>query len=255
MSVEVVELGSGAQLVVGATLRANALVLRDGGRALLVDAMGGAADAAGLAAYLDAAGLAVSTILVTHYFSDHLAALRLFPAATIVAHAACRATFAAQVNRTAEETGFFVEPTLRLDGDAVLHFGGRELRVFHNPGYTPCMLNVDIPALDLAHAGDTVVGNMVFLAYADLPQLRAALRRLAGLGRRRLIASHGGLAGPESIGAAERYLERLLAETGAGRRPTLEDCLDPGTAFDGAERYYHGRNLTALSRTAPGGAS
>lgn len=249
------ELGADAWLAVGRTLGANVTVLRQGREALLIDGLGGEADARELAETLKRRlGLSVARIVATHYFSDHMAAYRLFPRARILAHEACRETFAGEQNRTEAERAFFVEPTEIVAAPVTLPWGRFRLDVFTNPGMTPCMLNVDLPELDLAHAGDNVVGPLVFLRYADPEEQDVALERLERLGRARLLTSHGPPLGREALAVA-RYYVRALRE--AARRhweeggaaafaPDLAACLAPGTRATAVDAGYHAANLAAV---------
>src|SRR5215212_140208 len=65
---------------------ADNLFLR-GGEALLVEGMGSRTDAEALRQYVERVlGKRVRIIVSTHYFSDHMAALGLFPEAEIITH-------------------------------------------------------------------------------------------------------------------------------------------------------------------------
>ena len=80
-------LANDAWTIVGGRLGSAATVLADGaGRALLIDTLASRADAEALAGWLAAAGLEVGVVVMTHYFSDHMAGLALFPEAEVVAH-------------------------------------------------------------------------------------------------------------------------------------------------------------------------
>src|SRR5262245_50781970 len=88
----------------GETLDSNATVLAAAGRALVVDAMASRPDARALASFVEGElGLEVRYLVLTHYFSDHLAALALFPGAEIVAHHLFQHTFDSERHRTEEE--------------------------------------------------------------------------------------------------------------------------------------------------------
>src|SRR5579859_4125262 len=67
-----------------------------GREVLLVDALGSAEDAEVMRRELERRDLRVRLILMTHYMSDHMSALRLFPRARIAAHRLYVQTFHAQ---------------------------------------------------------------------------------------------------------------------------------------------------------------
>src|SRR4030095_13934090 len=96
----------------------------------------------------------VRFIIVTHYFSDHLAALKLFPRAQIVAHQNYMLTFSNEKFRTAEEEANFVEPTMLISDALLMKWGQYTLEIFHNPGHTQSTVSIDVPEADLIMAAD-----------------------------------------------------------------------------------------------------
>lgn len=239
-------------VAIGQAYAANAAVLFRGGEALLVDAMGSAADAEELRRLVeDEHGKQVRTIVCTHYFADHLAALRLFPRAEIVAHELYKQTFRAERHRTAEEEAHFVEPTMVIGDRARIRWGRFTLDVFHNPGHTMSTVGIDVAEADLIFVGDTIVGNLVYLAYSEPELFAAALDRLDRRGRGRLLSSHGGVRSSQAITNAKTYLARLReravgSDDDAVRAIPMEACLADGVAPTEFERIFHRRNLDAI---------
>jgi len=197
----------------------------------------------------------VRFIIATHYFSDHMAGLALFPEADIVAHRLHRHTFDTELHRTDEQRGFFVAPTVVVGEGLVLRFGRFTLDVFHNPGQTMGPLAVDVPEADLLHASDTLVGNIAYFSYTSPPLLTAALERLRQRGRRRVLASHGGVVTPGAFESALHYLSTLEAkvrrargegDAGAIGSLPLAECLPLGVTPTPFEDVFHRRNLVTI---------
>jgi len=230
-------------IAIGDAYHANSTVFIKGDDALLIDGMGSLADATELRRLLeDEMQKRVRFIISTHYFSDHIAALRLFPGAEIIAHELYAQTFQSERNRTAEEAAHFVEPTMVIGDRMRMRWGRFTLDMFHNPGHTMSTLGIDVPEADLLFTGDTIVGNLVYLAYSAPELFSIALDRLAQRGRGRIVASHGGAVSSAAIGHARYYLGRLTAGETA-----LESCLPPGVPATDFERIFHERNLATSS--------
>ncbi len=224
---------------------------------LLVDALGGREDAEVLQSYLEGRlGLQVAVILMTHYMSDHMAALGFFPRARIAAHRLYARTFRAQRSLTVEEQRVFVPPSIELDGEITFDWGRHRLRVFPNEGKTPCTLNVDLAAADLVLCSDNLVGNTVYLSSSTPERLDAGLARLQLLGRSRLIPGHMGVLPGAALANARHYLARLRQAVMTARRSAdatqgiraiaIESCLAAGVAATRFEREWHGRNLDLI---------
>jgi len=230
-------------IAIGEAYHANSTVFIKGDEALLIDGMGSIADATELRRLLeDEMGKEVRFIISTHYFSDHIAALRLFPRAEIVAHELYAQTFRSERSRTAEEEAHFVEPTMVIGDRMRMKWGRFKLDLFHNPGHTMSTLAIDVPEADLLFVGDTVVGNLVYLAYSAPELIAIALERLERRGRTRIVASHGGAVSSAAIGHARHYLGRLTAGEVA-----LESCLPEGIVATDFERIFHERNVRNMS--------
>jgi cyclase len=245
-------------IAIGRAYRSNSAILLNGDQALLIDALGSREDAEALREFVETTlGKRVSFVICTHYFSDHLAALSLFPEAQIVAHKDYRDTFVSERFRSEEEVSFFVEPTILVSDDLCIRWGRFTLNVFHNPGHTPSTLGVDIPEADLLVAGDTVVGNIVYLAYTTPGDLSAALERLQLRRKGRFLTSHLGVRSSEAIDHAAQYLQTLGEKVHEARRiapqaaPIAEidihSCLPNGVDAAPFEEMYHRRNLDVIA--------
>ena len=241
----------------GEVYDSSALVLLAGREALLVEALGSRPDAESLRAFVvGELGRTVRFIVATHYFSDHMAGLALFPEADIVAHRLHRHTFDTELHRTDEERAFFVAPTLVVSESLVLRFGRFSLDIFWNPGQTMGCLAVDVPEADLLHASDTLVGNIAYLCYSSPALLIAALERLKQRGRRRVLASHGGVVTPGAFESALHYTSSLEARVRQARKqddpPAIEAiplaaCLPLGVTPTAFEDIFHRRNLASVA--------
>jgi cyclase len=223
---------------------------------LLVDALADRADAQAMRAHLEEGlGKRVRLILMTHYMSDHMAALGLFPGARIAAHRYYAHTFLSQRGRSPQEEREFVAPSIELAGDLAFDWGRHRLQVFHNPGKTPCMLNVDVPDADLVLCSDNLVGNTTYLSYTAPELLDAGLVKLQQLGRSRVIPGHMGVLPGTAVGNARYYLQRLCEQVVAARSTgavesirtmPIGDCLAPGIVPTPFEREWHDINLNVV---------
>ena len=253
MPVRTEPIGADAVLFHGEAYDSTSLALFDGARTLLVEGLASADDARALREALDAEGRRVELLVSTHFFSDHMAAWNLFPEASLLAHENAVATFWTEEFRSEEEARHFRAPTMRLSGQLGLAWGRFELDIFENPGHTPGTLNVDIPALDLLHVGDTAVGRMAYIHYSAPEAVDRALARALGRGRRRVLRSHGSLTGAEALVSARGYLANLRERVLEARRRgvpissiRIEDCLPEGPAATDFETFFHNRNLGSI---------
>lgn len=251
-------------MFVGAAQQSVATAFLHRDEVLLVDALGSAEDARALREVLcEEMGKMVRLIVSTHFMSDHIAGLALFPEALTIAHRHHRATFLSQQQRQPHDDAQYREPQLQFDGELQLRWGTHELRLQHRPGKTLDHLCVDVPSADLACVGDAIVGHIVYLSKADPALIRDALVRIRRLGRRSIVGGHIGSFPAAVLDHALHYLDRLRqivmalrAEHGAAAvaphiaRIAIEDCLAPGVAACAFEREWHRHNLRVIAEQA-----
>jgi len=253
---EVIKLAPDIHVAVGAAYRANSTVLVRGSEVLLIDGMGSRADADELRRWIEIdLQKAVRFIVSSHYFSDHLAALALFPRAEVIAHALHLHTWSSERFRSVEEEQHFAPPSITFNESMTIRWGIHTLELFHNPGHTMSTIGIDIPTADLLHAGDTIVGNMAYIAYSTPELIALAIDRLRRRSRRVVLTSHGSARDSIALSHASAYIRTLAAKSArafaAGGEENiksirLDDCLPagvPGTAF---ENRYHVRNLETI---------
>lgn len=254
------QLDSDAVVFVGDSYESVATAFFDGDDAVLVDALASDTDALRMKQHLEGElGKRVRMVIATHYMTDHIAGLKLFPDAIIVAHRYFMHTFATQRKRTPRDADAFVRPNIVIDEGMSLHWGRYTLDVFHNPGKTMCKLNIDVPQADVVIAGDNVVGNTVYLSRAAPELIDAALARLQRRGRRRVIGGHMGVMPARVLENARLYLARIRDSVQSIRQRFPENeweqqirqigiasCLAPGVDPAPFEIEWHGRNLDVI---------
>ncbi|HVR38782.1 MAG TPA: MBL fold metallo-hydrolase [Thermoanaerobaculia bacterium] len=233
-------LGDDLHVLIGEAYESNSTVFIRGSDALLIDTMGSTADALQLRDWLAQRQLTVRAIVMTHYFSDHMAGLRLFPEAVVIAHRACDETFAREQFRTDEEAAFYVAPTLRLDGDAQLHWGNYTLNIFPNAGHTESTLNIDVPEADLVFTADNVVGNIYYLRYTNVARAAEALSKLSAIGRSRILSSHAGVRNASAIGSAAHYVATFAS---GSRDADVQTFLPRDVIATDTDAHFHSRNI------------
>lgn len=220
----------------------------DGARVLLVDTLGSEQDAAEMRAYLEGArGMRVEQIVLAHGDGAHLAGVRLFPGAQIVA----------------QRQGPAVTPDTLVDQRLELVWGRHILELFHSPGGSAGSLEIEAAAADLLIVPDHLVGNIACIGAAAPELVDAELARLQARGRGRIVAGHIGVQCGAALANARHYLAQLgervqhlrsacpphdIGQTLAAI--ALEDCLAPGVFGTPFERRRHRQNL---ARVAEGG--
>jgi glyoxylase-like metal-dependent hydrolase (beta-lactamase superfamily II) len=250
-------LSPSVHVAIGDKLQSNSTIFINGSDAFLVEAMAAREDAEKLRNYVEIElNKRVRFILCTNYFSDHMAALKLFPDAQIITHKDYSHTFAMEAFRSAEESDFFVEPHILVSDQLVIKWGDVTLNIFHNPSQTMTNLNIDVPECDLIIASDAVVGNIVYLRYSSMDVLNRALKRLKRTGRRYLLTGHMGVRTVDAIESALFYLGQLRETVNAARQssdPTelmqkteLQTCLPSGVVATDFEEAFHRRNLETI---------
>lgn len=246
-------------LAIGESYHANSLIATRGDEVALIDALGSRADAELLREQLARDGKRVRFVVATHYFSDHMAGLALFPEAEVIAQRNYRRTFDSELHRTDEEAAHYVEPSIVMGDSLTLRWGRNTLRLFANAGHTESTIGIDLAEADLVHGSDTVVGNIVYFAYSSLDAMVAPLKRLRATGRSRLLASHGGPVSIEAVDHARFYVDALRKRArrmDAARLRTLpiEACLPAHVIASDFERIFHRRNVELLSGERRGAA-
>jgi glyoxylase-like metal-dependent hydrolase (beta-lactamase superfamily II) len=158
------------------------------GRAALIDAgVGDPAHLADLSRALDAAGAALTDVLVTHGHADHASGAPALAAA----HPA--AVFW-KYPWPDEDVKYAVAWRRAADGD-VITAGGEPLTVLHTPGHAPDHVAFWHQRGGTIFSGDLVVlGSSVMIHWSrggDLGQYLASLERILALEPRRLLPAHG----------------------------------------------------------------
>ena len=224
------------------------------GNALMIDALGSDADAQWMREYVERdLQAAVKMIVMTHYMSDHMAALRLFPGAQILAHRDYLYTYLSQRHRTQDDDARYVAPTATYSQEVSLTWGARDIRVFHNPGKTFCATAIDVPGCDLVFCGDALVGNIAYIGSSAPSLLDSGLANLERLHRGRIVPGHIGMLGAGAFSHARIYLRRLGAHVRACQDADaiadipIEACLAPGVQPVPFEVEWHGRNLGVIA--------
>jgi cyclase len=251
MSLKTVSLAPEVLVVIGETYASNATLFLDGRDVLMVDALGSREDAQALRRFVhEELQARVKLAVCTHGFSDHLAALQVFPEALVLAHERFEDTFQAERFRSEEEAGFFRAPEVRVSGAVRLKWGRYALEVFPNVGHTASTLNIDVPALDVLFSADMAVGHMAYIAYGAPEAIDAALARAEARGRSRVIQGHGGVVSPRTLSAARHYLRALEAAVREARgvpervrEIALDACLPGDVKGSEVEAFFHARNL------------
>jgi cyclase len=251
------QLESNVLMFVGDDHESVATAFLDGDDALLVDTLGCVQDASWMRRVLcEDMGKTVRVIAATHFMSDHLAGLSLFPEALTIAHRHYRHTFLSQ-NRRVDE--LYREPKVTFDSAMSLRWGQHDLYFLHNPGKTLDHVSVDVPTADLVIAGDNIVGNIVYLSKADPELMRGAIGRMRQFGRRTVIVGHMGRFPAVTLDNAIDYLDRLqecVIQIRANAAPDevdariasirIEACLAPQVEPVAFEREWHQHNLEVI---------
>jgi glyoxylase-like metal-dependent hydrolase (beta-lactamase superfamily II) len=245
-------------ILTGEFFQSNATALIKDDEVLLVDALASPKDAETLQHFIeDELKKEVRFILCTHFMSDHMAALKSFPRAQIIAHENYRQTFDSQRSLTDEEAAFFVEPTITFSDKIKMKWGRLTLDVFHNPSHTMSTVGIDIPEADLLIVGDAFFGSTVFLSSRGIPeQIRGALKQLQTKNRSRVIPGHIGIYDNKAFENALFYLDSLQSQvetarnSPAGEKAVLEipidNCLAPAITASEFEKEFHEINLRLI---------
>jgi len=256
-SVRFAELDSNVLMFVGDDYESVATAFIDGDDVLLVDSLAGVEDAKWLRRVLcEDMGKTVRAVAATHFMSDHMAGLSVFPSAVTIAHRHHRHTFLSQNQRGDE---FYREPQVTFDSTMTLRWGQHELCFVHNPGKTMDHVSVDVPTADLVCAGDNIVGNIVYLSKADPAAIGRAIGRIRQFGRSTIVGGHIGKFPARVLDNAAHYLARLQAAVIEIRADSslqdanqrlgsirIEDCLAENIEPVAFEREWHQHNLEII---------
>lgn len=251
------EPSSNVLMFIGDDHESVATAFLDGDDVLLVDSLGSLEDARWLRRVLCGdMGKTMRVIAATHFMSDHIAGMSLFPDALTIAHRHHRHTFLSQNQRVDE---FYREPRMVFDSTMTIRWGQHELRFVHNPGKTMDHVSVDVPTADLVCAGDNIVGNIVYLSKADPVLMRTAIGRMRQFGRGEVIGGHMGRFPVATLDNAIYYLDQLqdaVVRIRANSTPQeaddriasirIETCLAPQVEPVAFEREWHQHNLEVI---------
>jgi len=245
-------------MFVGESYQSISTVVADEDRVLLIDCQASREDAEELRRFIEGElKKQVRLILCTHYMSDHMAALKLFPTAPIIAQESYMLTFESQRSLTDETRACFVGPNIEFSDKLVLKWGRYTMDVFHNPSHTLSTLGIDIPDADLLLVGDTFFGSIVFVSSAGEPEnFVTALTRLQSKGRSRVIPGHIGMYDAKAFEHALFYLKSLQRHVEEARRSShgkdsileipIESCLAPNVETSDFEKEFHQINLELI---------
>jgi len=177
------------------------------------------AAASSMAAHLEAAGLRLEAILLTHAHLDHVEGIptlrRIAPSAPIYLHPADRPLYDSVEGQarafSLPAVGPLPSPDLELgDGDP-LTFSGCEFRVRHAPGHAPGHVIFYVPSEGRAFVGDVIFQGAIGradLMGGDFHQLMESIRSqvLTLPDETRLLSGHG----PETTVGWERRTNPFL---------------------------------------------
>jgi cyclase len=246
-TMRLVELAQDVEVIVGEAYESNTTVFYAPGGALLVDTLGSRADARALIDHVERVRRTpIRLVISTHGFSDHMAGLGLLPGAVRMAHRELLATFDRERFRTQEEASFRAEPHLCVEAPVTVRWGRHDLHVRPLGGHTESTLGIDVPSMDMVFVGDSAVGNIAYVLYADRPRLRAALEWALDTGRRRVIQGHSGPHPRSTLSSALHYLDGLEAherQIARSRDVPVESFLPRGIKTSETERFFHARNV------------
>lgn len=244
--------------IIGDSYQSISTAFIRGDEVLLVDALASRRDAEELRDFIETElKKDVRFIILTHYMCDHMAALKSFPKAEIIAHQNYRRTFDSQKSVSKEEADFYTEPTIVFSDGILMKWGRLTLDVFHNPSHTQSTVGIDVPEADLLLIGDAIFGNTIFLSSAGEPKLfKSAISNLRSRNRRRIIPGHIGVRDETVFENAEFYLDALEKEVEKARQLPdgekailqipIKNCLPNEIAASDFEDEFHRLNLKII---------
>jgi len=195
------------EVIVTGSLRENCYVVGRAGEALVVDP---GDDGEAIAARLEARGLSVLAILLTHAHHDHVGSAAEIverTGAPLHMHSADASVLRwASISRVvARSEPPIVTPTVDVDlaGRSALRFGAIDVEVAHTPGHTP-------GSVCFAIGGELFTGDTVFADHVGRTDLREGDREA-------LEASLGSL--------ADRFPAQTTIRPGHGEPARLGDVI------------------------------
>ena len=245
-----------AVVVTSRLWQTNAVALRAGGEAMLVDSPYFPDELELLPQVLSQSGFEVDALLVTHADFDHLLGRAAYPrlALGVGEPTALRLRAepgAAQRELRAADDDFYVArprplslgtyQSLPVPGK--LELGDEELELHAADGHTADGTAILAPHCGVLCAGDYLSGVEI-PGVASLPDYRATLERLAGLAERveTVVPGHGSpLSRDEALRIAEEDRAYLDALEQGEERPVLPEGRDTPR-----QRALHAGNLAAL---------
>lgn len=186
----------------------------------------------------------LSTVVLTHFHNDHAAGLMAAPEnIAVMGSPEYRRTLAKAIPQEVSPVSF----------DEPVVFKEFQLRFIPAPGHSPCSVFVDIQG-EYIHAGDNLMSRydgrriVPWVRRGCIESHMASLELLKGMGRDRILLSHGPMI--EGRANAEREIDLRLFYLDRMLRPffgmTVEDAL-PGSP----EGWVCHRHFTELLEEDP----
>jgi glyoxylase-like metal-dependent hydrolase (beta-lactamase superfamily II) len=266
--VRAVSVHSDALVLTSGMWQTNAVALRDGSEAMLIDSPYFPEELEMLPGVLGQAGFEPDALIATHADFDHLLGRLAFPelalgVAELTAERLQREPGAAQRELRAEDARVYVSRPRPLSLGSVqalpvpgsLELGARELELHPAEGHTGDGLAVLAPAQELLVCGD-------YLSNVEIPTLgpggsidayRATLARLAPLVERvqTVVPGHGSpLHRDDALRVLDEDMDYLDALEAGEPRPKLAEGRD-----DARQRELHAENLALVSSASGAGSS
>lgn len=223
----------------------NSTVIVGAHGVIVVDAAATETRTAGLRAGIaSVTPLPVSTLVNTHWHTDHTNGNSQFRPATIVSHDLCRETLIANgVSKPDPKSNFpdiewghleLAPPFLTFDRGITLWSDDLRCEVTFagQPAHTTSDSYLWIPEHGILAAGDLVFnGSAPLVSAGSVKGSLAVLEHLAALEPKKIVPGHGEVCGPEVLDQISAYL-RFVQDVAAighrtGRTP-LEAALDAG---------------------------
>jgi len=167
--------------------------------------------------------LEITHVVATHFHNDHIAGLMALPETVqVLGSPAYGKTLSKDIPQSVKPVSFS-EPFM---------FGDFTLKFIPAPGHSPCSMMVDISG-EYLHAGDNLMSRydgkriLPWVQRKHIGEHIRSLEMLKGMGRNRIILSHGPMLESrekieEEIDLRLYYLNRVLYP---GWNPTLDEAL------------------------------